>query len=123
LAEKYEATRQQQGIPDVKQLARFLSQPYRTIKNVMKLLKLCPQAKTLIRKAAKQPELRRRLSRAALEGIEVRGAPAKQVKYVRKRIRCGGSKAGPSRRHGRTPSSRGRQHRDGGPTGRCFDDK
>ena len=52
LAEKYEVMMMQQGITNVKQFARFLGQPYRTIKNVMKLLKLCPEAKWLIRIAS-----------------------------------------------------------------------
>jgi hypothetical protein len=89
LAEKYEAIRQQQGIPDVKQLARFLSQPYRTIKNVMKLLKLCPRAKRLIRKASEKPQHLRKLSRSVLERVEVRTTPTAQIAFVRKLLRCG----------------------------------
>lgn len=83
MAEKYEALMRQQGIEAVTEFARCIGKPYRTIKNVMKLLKLCPQAKRLIRKAAENPKLCRKLSRAALEGIEVRARPAKQVEYVR----------------------------------------
>jgi hypothetical protein len=55
-----------------KQLAQHLGQPYRTIKSLMKLLRLSEPAKQLLREAGRDPLLRPRLSRHLLQTLPVR---------------------------------------------------
>jgi hypothetical protein len=83
LAEHYQTMMREQGIPTVAGLARHLGKPYRTLKSICKLNRLCSNAKDLIRRAAQNPRQRRRLSPSRLAQLHVESRPTEQVRQLR----------------------------------------
>jgi len=84
LAEHYDHIARTNNLTTTRELARYLNQPYRTIKSITRLLKLCSMAKRLLRDASKEPALRRQLTRWALEGLVVGASPRTQLMNIRK---------------------------------------
>ena len=83
LAEYYEDMRKKLDLPTNKALAAHLGTPYRTLKAVMKLNLLCPEAKRTLRQATRDPKLRNRLTAWALSRIRVEAPPQRQMSCIR----------------------------------------
>ena len=78
------ATMTEQGFCTVTELARFLGKPYRTVKAVYKLNRLCERAKCAIRRVTRNLSAQRLLSPHQLAHVRVERLAAEQMRSVKR---------------------------------------